>query len=302
MFCQTIVGNTPLFDAPFMTPRGLPATLWINGELCPGREARISPFDQGFLSGHGVFETLLARRGVPLAVTRHWKRLCHSCDMFQLPPPSLDTFRSALEQVLQASGLEEARLRFTVTGGEAAGFAEVGAAVTQVATAQPLPPRQAAAQVAVTPWRRNAHSPLAGVKSTSYAENTLALRWARERGADEGLFTTHHGEICEGTTSNVFAEVKGRYVTPPLSSGCLPGVTRGLVLEYAQRHGLPVAEEALPLENFRRADAAFLTSSLREMQPISHIDGETLSQSPSSSLGRQLVELFHQMLHQNADP
>ena len=100
-----------------------PVTLWINGALCPRQEARISPYDQGFLSGHGVFETLLARRGTPLAVTRHWKRLTLSCAMLLLPTPSLNTFRSALQEVLQASGLEEARLRFTVTGGEAAGFA-----------------------------------------------------------------------------------------------------------------------------------------------------------------------------------
>ena len=279
----------------------LPAILWINGELCSRHETRISPFDQGFLSGLGVFETLLARRGVPLAVTRHWKRLCHSCAMFQFPLPSLATFRSALEQVLRASGLEEARLRFTVTGGETSSFADAAEAATQVATAQPLPPRKSAARVAVTPWKRNAQSPLAGAKSTSYAENTLALRWARGQGADEGLFTNHREELCEGTTSNVFAEVDGRYVTPPLSSGCLPGVTRALLLECAQRHGLPVAEETVPLEIFRRANAAFLTSTLRDVQPISHIDGESLSQSPSS-LGRQLAELFCDMLSQNDDP
>lgn len=278
-----------------------PVTLWINGALCPCQEARISPYDQGFLSGHGVFETLLARRGTPLAVTRHWNRLSLSCDMLLLPTPSLNTFRCALEEVLQASGLEEARLRFTVTGGEAAGFAEVGAEPTQVATAMPLTPHQPAARVAVTPWKRNAESPLRGAKTTSYAENTLALRWARRQGADEGLFLNHKEELCEGTTSNVFAEVDGRYLTPPLTSGCLPGVTRGLVLECAQRHGLPVAEEALPLETFRRANAAFLTSTLREVQPISHIDGESLSQSPSP-LGRQLAELLQQTLNQNADP
>jgi branched-chain amino acid aminotransferase len=129
--------------------------------------------------------------------------------------------------------------------------------------------------VATVPWRRNEHSALAGVKSTSYADNVVALRAAEAAGADEAILANTAGLLCEGTGSNVFVGVGGRLVTPPLSSGCLGGVTRELLLEVAD-----VAEEDLPLSALAGADEAFLTSSTRDVHPIETVDGRPLPHCP----------------------
>jgi branched-chain amino acid aminotransferase len=120
----------------------------------------------------------------------------------------------------------------------------------------------------VVPWPRNERGALAGVKSTSYGENVQALRWAAARGAGEALFANTRGELCEGTGTNVFLAVGGSVVTPPLSSGCLAGVTRELLLEV-----LDAEERPVPLDQLFRAEEVFLTSSTRDVHPVDTVDG-----------------------------
>jgi branched-chain amino acid aminotransferase len=139
-----------------------------------------------------------------------------------------------------------------------------------------LPDWPATTDVLVVPWPRNEHSALAGLKTTSYGENVVALARAAESGAGEAIFGNLAGNLCEGTGSNVFCVVDGRLVTPPLSSGCLAGVTRALLLG-----AVPDAVEAdLPLSALASADEAFLTSTTREVQPIRAVNGRTLSAVP----------------------
>ena len=130
--------------------------------------------------------------------------------------------------------------------------------------ATPWPP---AARLATVPWVRNERAATAGLKTTSYAENVIALRYAHEQGADEALFTDTRGRLSEGTGSNLFYVVNGHLVTPSLASGCLAGVTRELVLELVDAM---VADA--PLALLRGADEAFLTSSTRDVLPVSHLD------------------------------
>ena len=121
------------------------------------------------------------------------------------------------------------------------------------------------------PWTRNERSAVAGLKTTSYAENVVAVEYAHQRGASEGLFANTRGELCEGTGSNVFLVVGGRILTPPLASGCLAGVTRALVIEWCG------AEEAtLSMSDLAAADEVFLTSSTRDVHPVSALDGRAL--------------------------
>ena len=125
------------------------------------------------------------------------------------------------------------------------------------------------------PWRRNEHSAVAGLKTTSYAENVVALAYAHERGGSEAIFANTAGALCEGTGSNVFLVVDGRLCTPPLSSGCLAGITRELVREV-----VAVDEITLPLGALAATSEAFLTSSTRDVQPISLVDGVALPTCP----------------------
>jgi branched-chain amino acid aminotransferase len=139
----------------------------------------------------------------------------------------------------------------------------------------PLAPPAPIANVVLAPWPRNERSPLAGVKSTSYAENVLALALAHDSGADEAVFANTAGNLCEGTGTNVFVAVDGRLVTPPLSAGCLAGVTREIVCELVD-----VDVRDVPIDALRTATEAFLTSTSRRVQPIATVDGRDLPRCP----------------------
>ena len=140
-----------------------------------------------------------------------------------------------------------------------------------------MPAWGGSAAVVTVPWRRNEHSPVAGLKTTSYAENVVALRAAHDAGADEAIFANTAGMLCEGTGSNIFVVHEGELVTPPLSAGCLAGIVRELVLEVAG-----ATERDLPIEVLADVTEAFLTSSTRDVQPIDTIDGRALTPVPGA--------------------
>ena len=124
--------------------------------------------------------------------------------------------------------------------------------------------------VVTLPFTRNEKSALKGLKSCSYAENLVALRWARERGAGEGIFFNNRGELCEACTANVFVKIDGQWHTPTLDSGCLPGVMRQMVLE----NDPSIRESHISREDFARAESMFLTSAIRGIVFVSSCDGK----------------------------
>jgi branched-chain amino acid aminotransferase len=159
----------------------------------------------------------------------------------------------------------------------------------------PATPWPATVDVVIVPWSRNERGAVAGLKTTSYAENVRALAYARERDAGEAIFLNTRGEVCEATGSNVFVIRDGVVLTPPVDAGCLLGVTRALVLELCAEHGMPVEEAALGPSALADADEAFLTSSTREVQSIGRVDGRALPAAPgptSDKLGALLTELI----------
>jgi branched-chain amino acid aminotransferase len=278
--------------------------VWIRGEMVPHRETRLSPLDLGFAVGDGVFETLMAYKGKPFSLMRHWNRLVKSCQKIYVQFPDYNAFRNMIEQTILANHLEEtdARVRVTVTSGEGQLGAPRGSTEpTVLCTAAPVAARPAAERVAIVPWTRNENSPLTGIKSMSYGENVIALNHARSLGAGEPIFGNTRGHLCEGATTNLFLVHRGRLHTPPLSAGCLPGITREHVLDLCHQHHLPIHEDDLPLEALREADEAFLTSSTREVHPISHVDGKPLSRCPGPQ-SLQLAELFRKLISAHSDP
>ncbi len=255
-----------------------PAFVWLNGSIVPTAEARVSPFDHGLTVGDGVFETLPDRGLGPVALTRHWQRLVRSCVAMGIKPPTIEVMRGALRKVMVANALTSARLRFTVTGGLGPVGSDKGdAPPTLLAVAVPLTTWPAATPVVTVKWTRNELDPLAGVKSTSYGGNVVALAHAKKHGAGEAIFANTRGDLCEGTGSNVFIVKDGIALTSPLDSGCLAGVTRALVLDACQRSGVPVQECRISMGDFLQVDEAFLTSSTREVHPILAINGRTLA-------------------------
>lgn len=271
--------------------------VWIDGELVPAARARVSPFDHALLTGDGVFETLRVYRGVPFAARRHLARLARSAAGLGLRCPPERAVREAMAAVVAANDVSEGRLRVTLTGGPAPlGSARGESPPTLIVAAGPLDPPAPSVDVAVCPWPRNERSAVAGLKTVSYAENVVALAWARERGADEAIFANCAGSLCEGTGTNVFAVLDGRLVTPPLAAGCLAGVTRELVLELVE------AEEVdVPVGRLREATEAFLTSSTREVQPIRAVDGTPLPQCPGP-VTAAAAAAFAELVARDLDP
>lgn len=271
--------------------------VWLNGSLVDESEARVSVFDHGLTVGDGVFETLKTYSGRPFAVRRHLDRLAVSAAGMGFPSPDPVVMRSALESVAAVNGLVDDALRITVTSGPGPlGSGRGPGDLTVVVAAGRMAPWPSTTGVAVVPWPRNERAALAGLKTTSYGENAVALAYAHARGAGEALFANLAGNLCEGTGTNVVVSLGGRLVTPPLSAGCLAGVTRALVLEACA-----VAEEDVPLEALAEADEAFLTSSTREVQAIDTIDGRPLPAAPGP-LTTTAAAAFAALVAKDLDP
>jgi len=276
--------------------------VWLNGALVAVEDARISPFDHGLLVGDGVFETLRVYGGVPFAWRRHYERLVHSATGLGLPTPDSATLRAAADAVLSANGVAEARLRITVTGGPSPLGSERGdAEPTVVVAASAARPWAPSERVVTVPWPRNERGATAGLKTISYAENVRALAYAHENDATEAIFLNTRGELCEATGSNVFTVTKGVVRTPPGDSGCLLGVTRALVLELCAEAGIPADVSAVPADAVATGDEAFLTSSTREVQPISGVDGVTLPAAPGP-VTECLATAFSDLVARDSDP
>ncbi|MET0421155.1 MAG: aminotransferase class IV [Acidimicrobiia bacterium] len=276
--------------------------VWIDGTLVDATTARVSPFDHGLLVGDGVFETMRVYDGVPFAWSRHLARLERSARGLGLHLPDLGSLHAAADAVLAANSLREARVRVTVTGGISPLGSERGEAPpTTIVAATAVRAGSPTTDVVVVPWTRNERSATAGLKTISYADNVVALAYARERGAGEAMFANTRGELCEATGSNVFVVHDGVVRTPPESSGCLLGVTRALVLELCAALGLEHHEHATPIDALRTADEAFLTSTVREVQPIAHVDGRALPSAPGPIAAR-LAAAFDDLVARTKDP
>ena len=280
----------------------LPAHIWINGRIVSTVEARISPFDHGFLVGDGVFETLVARNGKPFTPARHWKRLVASCDSMGITPPAFEVYSQAILEVMQANGLRDARVRVTLTSGDGPlGSDRGGSPATITAAATPLKPWPPTETALIVPWTRNERGALAGIKSTSYADNVRALALAHAQGAGEALFANTRDELCEGTGTNIFIVAGGRVQTPPLNSGCLAGVTRGLVIEACQSSGIPVEETVLPITVLQTCDEAFLTSSTRDVHPLARINEREMP-GVAGAVTQRVAQAFRDYVAGRDDP
>lgn len=283
--------------------------MWVDGELFDLERAHVSPFDHGLLVGDGVFETLKVLDGTPFALSRHLRRLARSLGGLGLEVPDERWLRRGIADVLAANDAGVGRLRVTVTSGAGPLGSSRGRyhATTMLLTGPPARwPGEAA--VIVAPWPRNERSPLTGLKTTSYAENVLALDRAASLGASEAIFANTVGNLCEGTGTNVFVAVDGALVTPPLSAGCLPGVTRELLMEALAQGGSAGAAAAaaihavdVPIAALATSAEAFLTSSTRDVQPISSVDGLELASCPGP-LTSAAMEAFDALVARSLDP
>jgi branched-chain amino acid aminotransferase len=273
---------------------------WLDGAVVDLDAARVSVLDHGLTVGDGVFETAKVVDGVPFALTRHLRRLAASAAGLALVPPSDADLREAVAATLSANAdvlADPQRLRITLTGGTAPLGSERGdAGPTLVIALAPLRPWPPTAKAVVVPWTRNERAATAGLKTTSYADNVVALARAKAAGGTEALMANTAGDLCEGTGSNVFVVLDGELATPPLSSGCLAGVTRALVLEWTG-----AVERDLPMAALEAASEVFLTSSTRDIQGLHAVDDRELAGAPGP-VTAEAVRVFAARAAADVDP
>ncbi|MFV2143055.1 MULTISPECIES: aminotransferase class IV [Isoptericola] len=284
--------------------------IWAEGRLVGAGEAAMSAVDHGITVGDGVFETCTVLDGRAFALTRHLARLARSAAGLGLEVPDEQKVRDGVAAVLQeavrSGGAFDGRLRITVTAGVGPlGSNRVEGAQTVVVAAQEsvMAPESRSVR---SPWPRNERSAIAGLKTTSYAENVVALAHAKAQGADETILPNTVGDLCEGTGSNVFVERGGELVTPLLESGALAGITRQLLLEWGAENGLPVREARageLPFAVLDEVDSGdvqlVLTSSGRNIQPVTWLDGVEVAVGEVSAEARVL---FEELCRERVDP
>lgn len=274
---------------------------WVDGRLVGAAEPSLRVVDHGVTVGDGVFETTKLVDGHPFALTRHLARLDLSVAGLGLPPVDHDRIHEGVKAVLGAAEpIAFGRLRITLTGGigplgSDRADGDLTYIVTSVAQARPA----ASGKITVVPWTRNERGATAGLKTTSYAENVIALAAAKKVGAMEAVLANTRGELCECTGSNLFVVIDGIVLTPPGDSGLLRGITRGLVLEWGREAGVPIREEALPLDVLRTADEVFLTSSIKDVYPVHAVDDRELAPGPVTA---HLAEVFAARAAQDLDP
>lgn len=282
--------------------------IWSDGALREPTDPLVTGVDHGLTVGDGVFETCAVYEGQAFALTRHLRRLRRSALGLGLGEPDLDEVRTAVEKVLSAAG-GAGRLRITLTGGPGPlgshRFEPEAQRQTLVVLAGPATRAQDSRVVRV-PWVRNERSAVAGLKTTSYAENVVALAEAYRQGADEAVLANTVGELCEGTGSNVFVERGGELVTPPLSSGCLAGITRELLLEWGAADGLPVREAEPGELSYDVLDEVvageshlLLSGSIRNIAPTVRVDATDVVPGPLSLAAQRL---FQEHVGHDLDP
>jgi len=278
--------------------------VYLNGKFIPSSEAKISPFDHGFLYGYGLFETMRAYDGHIFRLDRHIARLRDAAQSLGLADRlhSIDLQAVCLE-TLKVNNLRNARIRLTISagGGSITPDPETcyGLTVFIAATSLiPLPQEkyETGFKAILSSLQRNSQSPLSRLKSTCYLENILARREAEAAGCDEAVLLNEKGYIAEGSTTNIFVVQSGKLITPSIESGILSGITREAVLEIARSLNINAVEKKVLLHELTQADEAFLTNSIVELVPLTWFEGKPIGSGKPGEVTRNLLQRYRKLV------
>jgi len=252
-----------------------------NDEVRDAADPVVSPGQVGLMNGWGVFSTVRVYDGVLFEWGRHWERMRHDAGRFRVPfPENAEWVESRLHRLIEANQAWNATLRVCVVRNRGGMFE--GPSATEfdlIAFTTNVRPWGEGARLGVIPNARFAASEFAGAKILSWAENLTRYERAQEQGLDEVVLLNERGEVCECTSANVFV-VRGSQVwTPPLSSGCLPGVTRAVLLEEIRVPGIDVVEKTIFPADLEPAEEMFINSTTRELLPVFSVEGHEFPRS-----------------------
>jgi branched-chain amino acid aminotransferase len=254
--------------------------LLYNDRIHKADETLLKPGQLGLLAGWGVFSTLRIYEGIPFEFERHWKRMLRDAAKINVPMPfERDAVRANLLALIERNESWEATMRMCVVRSRGGVWEGPGSGNDADLFAFSIPVKQFKERVAldVQEQGRHAASPFAGTKTLSWSHNLTMAENAANAGFDEVILLNERGEVAECTSANIFAVRHGVTLTPPISSGPLPGVTRAVMLEELKLADAPVREEVLTVEDLLTAEEVFITSSTRELIPVERIQKRTLS-------------------------
>ena len=247
-----------------------------NDDVQDAHAKSVSVGQTGLLNGWGVFSTLRIAGGVLFAFERHWARMRRDAERMRVPfPEDPDYIKSRLLKLVDANHAFDATLRVAVVRNHGGPFQGPGIErdFDLVAFTTALADWGDSVRLTLKSYGRYAQNEFAGVKIMSWAQNLTWYEEAHQRGFDEVVLLNERGEVSECTSANIFAANGGRVLTPPLISGCLPGVTRELLLNEIRVHGISVREQTILPEDLEEADEVFITSTTRDLLPVRLIEG-----------------------------
>jgi len=266
---------------------------FLDGEFLPLAEARISPLDRGFLFGDGVYEVIPVYHGRLFRFDAHMARLERSLGETRIDAPyDRPRWRELMEALTERRGGGDLSLYLQVTRGAPQrrdhAFPD-GQRPTVFMMASPLtPPDPRGRRVILVDDTRGSRC---DIKSVSLLANVLLRQAALDAGADEAV-VVRDGQVTEGAASNLFIVEDGTVITPPNSPRLLPGITRDLILELAAGDGIPCREAAVSLAALRGADEVWLSSSTKEIIPVTHINDETVAEGRAGPVWRRMRQLY----------
>jgi len=281
--------------------------VYVNGRISRAEDAVIPVYDHGFLYGEGVYETLRTYNRVPFLYDRHARRLRASAGYLALSVPfSDDELSSWIADTMAAAGaFQEAYIRVLLTRGVGElsydlQSTPVPSLVIIVKPLEEVPSRVLTdgIKVALVPILRNHPGSVNPViKSNNLLNNALAMQEANRRGADEGLMCNYRGELSECSQANFFIVRGGAALTPANDAGLLKGLTRDFLFEVGQDAGVEVRYDTLVPADLETADEAFITSTTRELSPVTQIDNRPVGNGKPGPVTRKLLDAYRQRAH-----
>ena len=260
-----------------------------NDHLRDTRARELSPGQVGLLNGWGVFSTLRVADGVLFAFERHWARMQRDAQRFKVPmPPDPEALKARLFELIEANGARNATLRVAIVRNHGGAFEtpDIEGDFDVIAFTKDLADWGTGVNLAIKRDARFSKSEFAGAKILSWCDN---LRWyeeAHERGFDEVILLDEKGNVSECTSANIFAVFGSpgnwNVTTPPLSSGCLPGITREILLQEIRVSGVAIAEKPLRPADLEKAAGVFITSSTRDTLPVLSVEGLKIGRDDSA--------------------